>query len=305
MEKLADGLQKLNEDDLLHVVQLVHEHKSAETYSKNDVESMYLPYLSLLQRQRTPSLSPIEFMPFPEFGSSFVRHEWEYEGEQGFWPVRLTISPLTSCSPEPAPPALSQNDTPPAGEAALPSLRGGAAPTGEQVYKEQTPASNTPAPKTPTPKTPTSKRTSTRTRRPPKRGPVPLADRTSTSARKRDRGGTSALNSRALPPDTPTHPREPSQGLRMSCPARVRTDSGADGAAESVGNGVGKGVEVVSWPGFCFPPLPASHPPTHSHALPSSPIPPSSANPLSYPSRALSPHLRSYCTFRPSHAQMV
>jgi transcription initiation factor IIF auxiliary subunit len=40
MEKLADGLQKLSEDDLLAVVQLVHDHKSAETYTKNDVESM-------------------------------------------------------------------------------------------------------------------------------------------------------------------------------------------------------------------------------------------------------------------------
>jgi transcription initiation factor IIF auxiliary subunit len=42
MEKLADGLQKLTEDDLLNVVQLVHDHKSAETYTKNDVESMFL-----------------------------------------------------------------------------------------------------------------------------------------------------------------------------------------------------------------------------------------------------------------------
>jgi hypothetical protein len=39
MEKLADGLQKLTEDDLLHVVQLVHDNKTAETYTKNDVES--------------------------------------------------------------------------------------------------------------------------------------------------------------------------------------------------------------------------------------------------------------------------
>lgn len=43
MEKLADGLQKLQEDDLLHVVQLVHDHKSPETYTKNDVESTLLP----------------------------------------------------------------------------------------------------------------------------------------------------------------------------------------------------------------------------------------------------------------------
>jgi transcription initiation factor IIF auxiliary subunit len=39
MEKLADGLQKLSEDDLLHVVTLVHDNKTSETYTKNDVES--------------------------------------------------------------------------------------------------------------------------------------------------------------------------------------------------------------------------------------------------------------------------
>ncbi|KAI9687797.1 MAG: hypothetical protein M1822_001877 [Bathelium mastoideum] len=39
MEKLADGLQRLNEDDLLHVVQLVHDNKSPETYTKNDIEN--------------------------------------------------------------------------------------------------------------------------------------------------------------------------------------------------------------------------------------------------------------------------
>jgi len=43
MEKLADGLQKLTEDDLLHVVQLVHDHKTPETYTKNDVESEFNP----------------------------------------------------------------------------------------------------------------------------------------------------------------------------------------------------------------------------------------------------------------------
>jgi len=40
MEKLADGLQKLSEDDLLNVVQLIHDHKTTDTYTKNDVESM-------------------------------------------------------------------------------------------------------------------------------------------------------------------------------------------------------------------------------------------------------------------------
>ena len=43
MDKLADGLQKLNEDDLLQVVQMVHDNKSADSYTKNDVESKTLP----------------------------------------------------------------------------------------------------------------------------------------------------------------------------------------------------------------------------------------------------------------------
>ncbi|KAJ5678008.1 Transcription initiation factor TFIID subunit 14 [Penicillium maclennaniae] len=38
MDKLADGLQKLNEDDLLQVVQMVHDNKSSDSYTKNDVE---------------------------------------------------------------------------------------------------------------------------------------------------------------------------------------------------------------------------------------------------------------------------
>lgn len=38
MDKLAENLQKLGEDDLLQVVQMVHDNKTAETYTKNDVE---------------------------------------------------------------------------------------------------------------------------------------------------------------------------------------------------------------------------------------------------------------------------
>lgn len=39
MERLADSLQRLSEDDLLNVVQMVHDHKSPETYTKNDIEA--------------------------------------------------------------------------------------------------------------------------------------------------------------------------------------------------------------------------------------------------------------------------
>ncbi|KAF7194433.1 Transcription initiation factor TFIID subunit 14 [Pseudocercospora fuligena] len=39
MEKLAEALPTLSEDDLLQVVQMVHDNKSEETYTKNDVEN--------------------------------------------------------------------------------------------------------------------------------------------------------------------------------------------------------------------------------------------------------------------------
>lgn len=41
MDKLADGLVKLPEDDLLQVVQMIHDNKTEETYTKNDIESKF------------------------------------------------------------------------------------------------------------------------------------------------------------------------------------------------------------------------------------------------------------------------
>jgi transcription initiation factor IIF auxiliary subunit len=43
MEKLADGLVKLGEEELLHVVQLIHDNKSDDTYTKNDIERRFPP----------------------------------------------------------------------------------------------------------------------------------------------------------------------------------------------------------------------------------------------------------------------
>jgi transcription initiation factor IIF auxiliary subunit len=48
MEKLADALVKLNEDDLLHVVQMIHDNKTEETYTKNDIERICPTPLSLI-----------------------------------------------------------------------------------------------------------------------------------------------------------------------------------------------------------------------------------------------------------------
>ena len=38
MDKLAEGLQKLGEDDLLQVVQMVHDNKSEDSWMRNDAE---------------------------------------------------------------------------------------------------------------------------------------------------------------------------------------------------------------------------------------------------------------------------
>lgn len=38
MDRLAENLQKMTEDDLLTVVQLIHDNKTSETVTKNDIE---------------------------------------------------------------------------------------------------------------------------------------------------------------------------------------------------------------------------------------------------------------------------
>ncbi len=38
VEKMADGLVKLNEEDLLQVIQLIHDHKDESTYVQNNID---------------------------------------------------------------------------------------------------------------------------------------------------------------------------------------------------------------------------------------------------------------------------
>ncbi len=47
MDKLAEDLQKLGEDNLLTVVQLIHEKKADDTYTKNDVDRKHTQPFSL------------------------------------------------------------------------------------------------------------------------------------------------------------------------------------------------------------------------------------------------------------------
>ena len=67
MEKLADGLVKLNEDDLLHVVQMIHDNKSEDTYTKNDIDrkfatsNSFVNHLTILQRVSSTSI----YTPYP------------------------------------------------------------------------------------------------------------------------------------------------------------------------------------------------------------------------------------------------
>lgn len=41
VEKMADALVRLEEDDLLHVIQMIHDHKTDDTYIQNNVDGTY------------------------------------------------------------------------------------------------------------------------------------------------------------------------------------------------------------------------------------------------------------------------
>jgi len=48
MDRLAQGLQKLQEEDLLQVVRIVTDHKTPEMYVKNDLEGNLLSVLEMM-----------------------------------------------------------------------------------------------------------------------------------------------------------------------------------------------------------------------------------------------------------------
>jgi len=76
MEKLAEGLQKLSEDDLLHVVTMVHDNKTAETYTKNDVESMFAIHLLCHMLIKLPDGEfHVDLYTLPD---SLVKMLWEF-----------------------------------------------------------------------------------------------------------------------------------------------------------------------------------------------------------------------------------
>lgn len=84
MDKLADGLQKLNEDDLLQVVQMVHDNKSADSYTKNDAESKHFPSTSKTSRTNLMSSTVGEFhVDLYTLPDSLIKMLWDFTADRG------------------------------------------------------------------------------------------------------------------------------------------------------------------------------------------------------------------------------
>lgn len=57
VEKMADALVKLEEDDLLQVIQMIHDHKADDTYVQNNLDGM-----SSKETQGPPSQGPLLYV---------------------------------------------------------------------------------------------------------------------------------------------------------------------------------------------------------------------------------------------------
>lgn len=85
MEKLAEGLQKLQEEHLLQVVQMVHDNKTPETYIKNDVEReccppTHLPSVKLINFCETEGEFHVDLYTLP---SHLTQMLWKFVQECG------------------------------------------------------------------------------------------------------------------------------------------------------------------------------------------------------------------------------
>lgn len=88
MDKLADGLQRLGEDDLLQVVQMVHDNKAPDSYTKNDVERTYtmfpLVYASKQSQLTLLSNSEGEFhVDLYTLPDTLIKMLWDFTQEKG------------------------------------------------------------------------------------------------------------------------------------------------------------------------------------------------------------------------------
>ncbi len=83
MEKLAENLQRVNEDDLLLVVQMIHDNKTGDSWIRNDVERK-LHCSQHLRRNR--ALIPVAEGEFQvdlyTLPDSLIRQLWDFTTEK-------------------------------------------------------------------------------------------------------------------------------------------------------------------------------------------------------------------------------
>ncbi len=88
MEKLAENMQKMTEDDLLLVVQMIHDNKTADTWTKNDVDrehsfhvpAWYVRANELPQRASSKWISThFQTASYASFGTSRMRRSFGSE----------------------------------------------------------------------------------------------------------------------------------------------------------------------------------------------------------------------------------
>lgn len=56
LEKMADVIPRLNEDDLLHIIQLIHDNKNDDTYIQNNPDGAWATAFFLISRNSMCSL---------------------------------------------------------------------------------------------------------------------------------------------------------------------------------------------------------------------------------------------------------
>lgn len=84
MDKLADGLQRLGEDDLLQVVQMVHDNKAPDSYTKNDVERKFETIPLVSYTHLTPRPAEGEFhVDLYTLPDALIKMLWEFTQEKG------------------------------------------------------------------------------------------------------------------------------------------------------------------------------------------------------------------------------
>ena len=83
MDRLAENLQKLSEDNLLTVVQMIHDNKTDETYTKNDLDRKSLPDPCSIKPSTLTSIQEGEFhVDLYTLPDTLVKDLWTYSEQK-------------------------------------------------------------------------------------------------------------------------------------------------------------------------------------------------------------------------------